>query len=287
MGILTTWPSPAKINLFLHINGRRQDGYHELQTVFAILDKGDEITIEETDDNKIIVKPDLGFPMEDNIVYKAAMALKNEVPCNKGATITINKNIPMGGGLGGGSSNAATTLCALNAIWQLNISQTRLEQLGRKLGADVPVFVRGESTFADGVGEVFTPIEVEQNWCLVVTPKDTHVSTKEIFMHPELPRNTPKIKPQDFVLTQTRNDCEELVKKYYPNIAITLNWLIKYAQPRMTGTGASCFALFDSKSQALNALSEMPKNLDGFIARICEISPLKEKISQYQASLKI
>ena len=281
MGTVTTWASPAKINLFLHINGRRADGYHELQTVFAILADGDELSIETTNVDEVVVLPDLGFPMEENIVYRAAMLLKEHTGCKLGAHITINKHIPMGGGLGGGSSNAATAMCALNAIWHLNLEPIVLEKLGRTLGADVPVFIRGESTFADGVGEIFTSYPVKEQWCLVVTPKNTNVSTKAIFTNPDLPRHTPKLDPKTFVMAETKNDCEDLVKKIYPNVAITLEWLLKYAHPRMTGTGASCFALFAHETEARKAWSEMPANLQGFVTKICQKSPLKAQLDAF------
>lgn len=275
MGTISTWPSPAKINLFLHINGKRPDGYHELQTIFYILDFGDELTFETRDDDKIEILPDLGFPMEQNIVYKAIKALQEKTGIKHGITATINKKIPMGGGLGGGSSNAATTLVALNAIWDLNLSEDDLAEIGRKLGADVPVFVRGNSAFAEGVGEILVPIEPDNNYYLVVTPKNTPVSTREIFTHPDLPRNTPKIKQELVSFTNTKNDCENLVKKVYSNVAKTLSWLLKYAPSRMTGTGASCFAVFQDKDSAIEAYNSMPNDINGFVAKACKVSPLK------------
>ncbi len=286
MANITSWPSPAKINLFLHINGRRSDGYHELQTVFAILDYGDTINIALRDDEIIEVLPDLGFPMEQNIVYRAAMALRTYTNTNQGATITIDKHIPLGGGLGGGSSNAATTLVALNELWQLHLSVDTLATIGRKLGADVPVFVRGHSAHATGVGEILTPYQVAEKYYLVVTPKDTHVSTAEIFQHPDLPRNTPKLSIQDLSFANTHNDCEELVKKCYPNVAKTLLWLLKYAPSRMTGTGASCFVAFDTQESALRALHELPADLIGFVAKSCNDSPLLIRLKAYNAKHK-
>ncbi len=283
MGTITTWSSPAKINVFLHINGKRADGYHELQTLFAILSQGDTLDVEILNTPNIIVAPDLGFPMEDNIVYKAAKLLQNKFNVEQGAKITIHKNIPMGGGLGGGSTNAATALLVLNKLWNLNIDINTLAQLGRTLGADVPVFVNGESTFADGVGEIFTPYDIDEKWCLVVTPKNTHVSTKEIFTHPNLPRNTPKLDISNFDIHVTKNDCENLVKNLYPNIAKTLQWLLKYAHiSRMTGTGASCFAIFEDQTSAEKAFGEMPDYLDGFVAQICKESPLKRELQNFK-----
>lgn len=282
MGNLMHWPAPAKINLFLHITGRRSDGYHELQTLFAILDQGDELVFKEVDEDQITVLPDLGFPQEQNIVYKAANLLKSFTGSTKGITITITKRTPMGGGLGGGSSDAATALVALNEIWKLKLEVETLAQLGRKLGADVPVFVRGRSAFAEGVGEILTPYKIEEKFYLVVTPQNTNISTKEIFTHPDLVRNTPKLDIMDIPTVSTHNDCENLVKKYYPEVAKSLAWLLKYAPSRMTGTGASCFAAFSDKQSALKALSEMPKSLSGFVAQACNNSPLLEALQNYR-----
>jgi 4-diphosphocytidyl-2-C-methyl-D-erythritol kinase len=282
MGNISSWPAPAKINLFLHINGRREDGYHELQTVFIILDHGDNLTFTEVLDNTITILPNLGFPQEENIVYKAAMLLREQTKCQKGITIKVNKQIPMGGGLGGGSSDAATTLIALNEIWQLGLTIDTLAMLGRKLGADVPVFVKGNSSFAEGVGEKLTAYNIAENYYLVVTPKNTNISTKKIFTHKDLQRNTPKLDIKDISFSTTHNDCEILVKKYYPEVAKSLLWLLKYAPSRMTGTGASCFAEFSDKNLALKALSEMPNSLNGFVAKACNISPLYEALQEFR-----
>jgi len=284
MGTIASWPSPAKINLFLHINGKREDGYHELQTLFAILDKGDSLSFKELETNEIIIKPDFDFPQEKNIVYKAVQALREFTNVIKGIEITINKNIPMGGGLGGGSSNAATALVALNNIWKLGIDEDNLCKIGRKLGADVPVFIKGRSAFAEGVGEKLTPYVIEESYYLIVTPKNTNVSTKEIFTHPNLPRNTPKFSIDEINSVKLKNDCEELVKNNYPIVAKTLLWLLKYAPSRMTGTGASCFAKFDSKEAAVNALNSMPNELQGFVAKACNYSPLLTFVQQFKDS---
>lgn len=284
MGNITSWPSPAKINLFLHINGRRPDGYHELQSIFVLFDKGDTLDITPRDDNAITITPDLGFPVESNIVFKAARILKEYTGREFGADIHINKNIPMGGGLGGGSSNAATALVALNLIFKLGLDEDTLATLGRKLGADVPVFVRGRSAFAEGVGEILTPVNIEEKYYLIATPTDTSVSTAEIFNHPELPRNTPKLCPADVCFENTRNDCEKLVKKYYPKVAKTLSWLLQYAPSRMTGTGASCFACFEDEKAALAAFENIPNDMRGFVAKAVNVSPLKEAADSYNRS---
>ncbi|MGN1393731.1 MAG: 4-(cytidine 5'-diphospho)-2-C-methyl-D-erythritol kinase [Succinivibrionaceae bacterium] len=287
MGTITTWPSPAKINLFLHINGKRSDGYHELQTIFYILNKGDELTFETHDDSntEINILPDLGFPKEENIVYKAILALREYTRIQKGITVTINKKIPMGGGLGGGSSNAATTLVALNCIWNLGLSDDILATIGRKLGADVPVFVKGHSAFAEGVGEILEPVDVPNKYFLVVTPDNTHISTKEIFTNSDLPRNTPKINKNNSSFENTHNDCEKLVKNLNSNVAKTLSWLLKYAPSRMTGTGASCFGIFDDEKSAMMAYNDMPNDIHGFVAQACAISPLKTFAHNYIQTL--
>ncbi|MDD6176862.1 MAG: 4-(cytidine 5'-diphospho)-2-C-methyl-D-erythritol kinase [Succinivibrionaceae bacterium] len=275
-----TLSSPAKINLFLHIVGRRPDGYHNLQSVFAILNKGDKLTFEERMDDKIEILPDLGFNVEDNIVYKAIMLLRKETSISKGITITIEKNIPMGGGLGGGSSNAATTLLALNKLWNLNLTTKRLCELGKTLGADVPIFVNGYSAFAQGIGEILTPYKIEEKYYLVVTPKNTHVSTKEIFTHLDLPRSTPALAISQISYEETHNDCENLVKKNYPSVAKCLQWLLKYAHPRMTGTGASCFAPFDNLSDAQKAQNELPEQYSSFIAKATNKSILLDELDK-------
>lgn len=275
-----TLSSPAKINLFLHIVGRRPDGYHNLQSVFAILNKGDKLTFEERMDDKIEILPDLGFNVEDNIVYKAIMLLRKETSISKGITITIEKNIPMGGGLGGGSSNAATTLLALNKLWNLNLTTKRLCELGKTLGADVPIFVNGYSAFAQGIGEILTPYKIEEKYYLVVTPKNTHVSTKEIFTNLDLPRSTPALAISQISYEETHNDCENLVKKNYPSVAKCLQWLLKYAHPRMTGTGASCFAPFDNLSDAQKAQNELPEQYSSFIAKATNKSILLDELDK-------
>ena len=218
--------------------------------------------------------------VEDNIVDKAIMLLRKETSISKGITITIEKNIPMGGGLGGGSSNAATTLLALNKLWNLNLTTKRLCELGKTLGADVPIFVNGYSAFAQGIGEILTPYKIEEKYYLVVTPKNTHVSTKEIFTHLDLPRSTPALAISQISYEETHNDCENLVKKNYPSVAKCLQWLLKYAHPRMTGTGASCFAPFDNLSDAQKAQNELPEQFSSFIAKATNKSILLDELDK-------
>ncbi len=283
MGNLTVWPAPAKINLSLRINGRRDDGYHELQTVFAILDRGDSMTIEPRNDEKINIYPNMGFPPEENIIHKAVRLLCGITGRSLGADIRVDKKIPMGGGLGGGSSDAATALLAFNHIFRLGLSENDLAQAGRKLGADVPVFVRCRSAFAEGVGEKLTPVTIPEKWYLVATPRDVHVSTKEIFTHPDLPRNTPKMTIPEIMAAPMVNDCQELVKKIYPEVATTLSWLLKYAPSGMTGTGASCFAEFSDENTAVQAYKSLPDHICGFVARACNFSPLGQLLEKLKS----
>lgn len=272
------WPSPAKINLFLHITGRRSDGYHELQTLFQLLDFGDRLDFEITQDKNIVLKKPLqNVKNEDNLVYKAARLLQDFSGSQQGCQINIDKYLPMGGGIGGGSSNAATTLVALNVLWGLDLDTEALARLGLSLGADVPVFIRGNTAFAEGVGESLFPVDIPPKTYLIVNP-GVQVSTAEIFTDPRLPRNTAPIDWNNYNFKSTVNDCEKLVCKKYPVIAKTLQWLLQYAPSRMTGTGASLFAVFEHQEQAQKALAEMPDFCTAFIANGCARSPLLEKL---------
>jgi 4-diphosphocytidyl-2-C-methyl-D-erythritol kinase len=284
VGNLTVWPAPAKINLFLRINGRRPDGYHELSTLFAILDRGDTMTLEPRNDGIVRIFPDMGFPTEGNIIFKAIKLLAEITGKNIGADVHVDKRIPMGGGLGGGSSNAATAMVAINHLMDLGLSEDELARAGRRLGADVPVFVRGRSAYAEGVGEKLTPVAIPEKWYLVVTPENTHVSTREIFTHPDLPRNTPKMPLEDLMKNPRANDCEGLVKKIYPEVATALSWLLKYAPSGMTGTGASCFGEFPDEDTAVQACNSLPDNISGFVARACNVSPLHELLGKLKAA---
>lgn len=268
------WPSPAKLNLFLHINNKREDGYHELQTLFQLLDFGDTITITPIPLPEITLKKQLdGVKQEDNLVIKAAKLLQTHTGCQQGCIIDIKKQLPMGGGVGGGSSNAATTLVALNHLWQTGLSLNALAELGKQLGADVPIFVIGHSAFAEGVGEKITPTHIPERYYLVVNP-GVHVSTKAIFEHPDLSRKTSKIQWDNYSFAHTHNDCEPVVCQLYPNIANTLQALIEYAPSRMTGTGACLFAIFDTEEQATRVKHTLPVGLDSFVAKGVNESPL-------------
>lgn len=273
-----TLPAPAKLNLFLHVTGRRPDGYHTLQTVFQLLDAGDTLTFTLGDDPDIIFscnRPGLESP--DNLVTRAARLLRQESGTARGIRIHLDKRLPEGGGLGGGSSDAATTLVALNRLWDCGFDTDALAALGLTLGADVPVFIRGHSAWAEGVGEFLQPIDLPARWYLVLTP-DCHVATGEIFGHPELTRDTHPLKIAAFPFPGARNDCESLVSRLYLPVKKALDWLSGYAEARMTGTGASVFAAFDSEAEARMVMNLVPEQAPGntaaFVARGVNVSPL-------------
>lgn len=269
-----TWPSPAKLNLFLHILGKRPDGYHDLQSLFQILDNGDTIDFRLRPDNDIRLLTDfLGVPPESNLIVKAARLLQEETNTQSGCDIRVNKVLPMGGGIGGGSSNAATTLVALNEMWQCNLSEQQLMTLGLRLGADVPVFIHGKTAFATGVGEQLQAHALPAKTYLVVNP-GVHVSTAEMFRHPKLSRNTPSINWHDYQFKQTRNDFQEIACQLFPDIAKALHWLLQYAPSRMTGTGACLFGVFEDTESAKQVLAKLPAGMTGFIAKGCSTSPL-------------
>jgi 4-diphosphocytidyl-2-C-methyl-D-erythritol kinase len=271
---MLTLPAPAKLNLFLHITGRRADGYHNLQTLFRMLDVGDELSFRATQNNTIDFRcSDASIAGADNLVVRAAKLLQPLAAKHAGVEIYLEKRTPMGGGLGGGSSDAATTLHALNVLWQLGLSIQQLAEIGLKLGADVPVFVHGQTAFAEGVGEQLQPVELPDCWYLVVTP-DAHVSTAAVFTHPDLVRDSKPLTLADLMTSPWRNDCQPLVERLCPQVAITLQWLVEYAPSRMTGTGASVFAEFADELSARRALADLPANCRGFVARGLNQSPL-------------
>lgn len=271
---MISWPAPAKLNLFLHITGRRPDGYHELQTAFQFLDYGDELQFEVTESPAVrLSQPMEGVADADNLILRAARLLQQQSGCELGAVISVIKRLPMGGGLGGGSSNAATTLVALNTLWGCGLSEAELAQLGLQLGADVPIFIAGFAAWAEGVGEQLTPISPEEPWFVVIQP-DCHVSTAEIFSSSELTRDCEPITISRFLSGEGSNVCEAVVKKHYPAVANALNWLAQYASPRMTGTGACIFADFKHQQQAQHVVDNLPTNWQGFVAKGCNRSPL-------------
>lgn len=267
--------SPAKLNLFLHITGRRPDGYHNLQTLFQLLDYGDPLSFTTRTDGAITLAPELpGVAFEQNLIIKAARALEAYKPADAGVDIHLEKRLPMGGGIGGGSSNAATTLVALNHLWGCGLDKSQLQAIGLKLGADVPVFINAQTAWAEGVGEELQTIEMQPKWFLVIQP-DCHVSTVEIFSHKDLTRDTSAIKVAAFLEQGGQNDCEALVRKLYPQVDNALIWLQKFDRnARMTGTGACVFASFESAEEALNVQAKLPKHLPGFVAQGVNQSPL-------------
>lgn len=275
-----TLPSPAKLNLFLHIVGRRENGYHELETVFQFLDFGDELTFTLTHNNEItLATPFANVASEDNLIVKAAKALLPYKQNELGVDIAIDKVLPMGGGLGGGSTNAATTLLALNQLWQLDLSLKKLAEIGLKLGADVPIFVHGFAAFAQGVGEVLTPVEPTEYFYLVSKP-DVSISTQAVFTDPDLVRDTAKINPDQMVIENFHNDCQNLVIKRYPEVAKLLAWLVEYAPSQMTGTGACIFSRFDSREQAEKVQELLPENITSFVAKGVNQSPLHQALAK-------
>ena len=263
--------APAKLNLFLHITGRRADGYHELQTLFQLLDYGDELSFDPLPNGDLSLHAEgptaSAMPLDDNLILQAAELLRLEaMDPMLGAAISVGKRLPAGAGLGGGSSDAAATLLALNELWQLDLPEARLCELGVKLGADVPVFLRGRSAWAEGVGEILTPVELPNAFFLVVTPP-CFVSTKEVFSQENLTRNSPAIKMADFLAGRSRNDCEAVTRALYPAVAEALDWLAQFTEARMTGTGASVFARCASRAEAEQLLARLPEPLTGFVAQ--------------------
>lgn len=279
--ISRNWPAPAKLNLFLHINGRRSDGYHELQTLFQFVDCCDQLDFRVTDTPELILHSNMSNVVadSDNLILRAAKSLQQSTGYCGGAEIWLDKRLPMGGGLGGGSSDAATTLVALNQLWNTQLSHDELAAIGLKLGADIPVFIHGFAAFAEGVGERLQTVNPAELWYLIIAP-DAHVSTAAVFQDPQLPRNTPKLGIDTLLSQPWRNDCQELVVSKYPQVAKALGWLLEYAPSRMTGTGACVFGEFSSQQQALAALAKLPSDMQGFVAKGMNISPLIVRLNR-------
>ncbi|WP_301097951.1 4-(cytidine 5'-diphospho)-2-C-methyl-D-erythritol kinase [Otariodibacter sp.] len=281
MSNILTFPSPAKLNLFLYITGKRSDGYHELQTLFQFLDFGDDIHFEITQGSQIELLDQLdSVPVEQNLIYKAAKLLQQHTACSLGAKIGITKRLPMGGGVGGGSSNAATTLVVLNQLWNTQLSLETLAELGLTLGADVPIFVRGHAAFAEGVGEKLTFCNPPEKWFVVLKP-NVSISTALIFNQPSLPRNTPKRKLQELLSINWKNDCEKVVRDQYSEVEDLIAWLVQYAPFRLTGTGACIFAEFESEAKARQVFANKPNDIQGFVAKGQNISPLHQKLNLF------
>ena len=274
------WPAPAKLNLILHIIGQRQDGYHLLQTVFQFIDFSDLLDFNLRDDAVISRQSDWqGVVEADDLIIRAAKALQQASACRLGVDIILQKRLPAGGGLGGGSSDAATTLVALNHLWGLELTVDQLAEIGLQLGADVPVFVRGKAAWAEGVGEQLTAIEPEEYWYLVLRP-DCSVSTEEVFNSSDLTRNTPAIRIRDFLEDGGHNDCESVVRDLYPQVAEALDWLGQFAVARMTGTGSCIFAGFDKQQQAESVYEKLPQDWEGFVVKGLNNSPLQIRLAQ-------
>ncbi|QOL24517.1 4-(cytidine 5'-diphospho)-2-C-methyl-D-erythritol kinase [Thalassotalea sp. LPB0316] len=280
MSRIFSFPAPAKLNLFLHITGQRANGYHNLQTLFQFLDYGDTLHFELTDDGKIdLLTPFEGVEVTDNLIFKAAKKLQAVGQVSQGVKITIDKVLPMGGGLGGGSSNAATVLVALNALWQTQLSAQTLADLGLELGADVPIFVHGHAAFAEGVGEIISKQNPTEHWYLVTKP-NLSISTAQVFGAKDLTRNTPVIDKTNYSLEQCHNDCQDWVINHYPEVAKLLAWLIEYAPSQMTGTGACIFSSFATEQEARYIQSKLPSGIESFVAKGANISPLKHAIEK-------
>ena len=270
--------APAKLNLFLHVTGRRADGYHELQTLFQLLDYGDQINFAPQRNELISLhigdtlrhsgdtRPGGVPPLENNLILRAAFELARLTGCKEGIAISLEKRLPIGGGLGGGSSNAAVTLLALNKIWQLGLSTEELCRIGVGIGADVPVFIRGRSAWGEGVGEILQPVELPEQWYLVATPA-CQVSTARIFNHESLTRNSAKIRICDFVAGRCRNDCEPVTRRLYPAVDEALCWLGRFGEARMSGTGASVFIALADEAAGGEILADLPAGWNGFAAK--------------------
>jgi 4-diphosphocytidyl-2-C-methyl-D-erythritol kinase len=270
----TWWPAPAKLNLFLHVVGRRADGYHDLQTLFQLIDLRDTVGVEPRAAGGIERFEGMpGVASEKDLAVRAAQLLKDVTGCPLGAGIAVRKRIPVGGGLGGGSSDAATVLLVLNRLWDLELGVDELAALGLRLGADVPVFLHGSSAWAEGRGELLEPVELPPRWYLVIHP-GVAVSTAEIFQAPELTRNSPIITIRALFQAGSRNDCEPIVRRRYPQVDAALKWLGARAEARMSGTGACVFAGFDSAEDAERVAAQVPDEWQRFVARGLNRSPL-------------
>ncbi|WP_237063998.1 MULTISPECIES: 4-(cytidine 5'-diphospho)-2-C-methyl-D-erythritol kinase [Microbulbifer] len=284
-------PAPAKLNLLLRILGRRPDGYHELQTLFQLLDFGDELALTRTDAKDITLASDgdaAGIPLTDNLVYRAARLLQEHSNSSHGAHIHLHKHLPLGGGIGGGSSDAATTLLGLNHLWQCDLPVDTLAELGRQLGADVPVFVRGHTAWAEGVGEELVPVQTATRHFIVVVP-GCSVSTAAVFGHPRLTRDSGAITlphlrdgrlDTDWLERHSSNDCQALVEDLYPAVRAARQWLQQFARAQLTGTGACVFAAFDSAYEAQQVLRQLPAKWEGFVAAGVNISPAHERLAK-------
>ena len=279
----THWPAPAKLNLFLRITGRRDDGYHELQTVFQLLDWGDRVSLKCRDDGVISrEQADYPVPAEQDIAVRAAHALQQHSACALGAEIRINKQIPMGGGFGGGSSNAASILVALNTLWHCGLGLQELAHIGRKLGADVPVFVYGQNAWAEGIGDRLTPIQLPPAWFLVIDT-GVHVATAELFQSPQLTRTQKLVKIESYVSgSLLDNAFEPVIRQLQPRINRVFESMAGCGKVALTGTGGGCFMRFDSKEAALGAQAKLPDGYRSWVVKSAPVSPLLQALTQAQ-----
>jgi 4-diphosphocytidyl-2-C-methyl-D-erythritol kinase len=274
----TFWPAPAKLNLFLHVTARRPDGYHNLQTLFQLIDLTDSIGVRVRADGKI---ERLGGPSEvpadRDLTVRAARALKAATGTSLGASLSVVKHIPMGGGLGGGSSDAATTLLVLNRLWGCELPLAELDKIGVRLGADVPVFLHGSSAWAEGRGDRLTPVTLPPKWYVVIRP-GVSVGTAEVFQAPELTRNSPLITIRGFLESGGHNDCEPVVRARYPEVREALRWLAQFSRAQLTGTGSCIFAAFTNEVDARNLAARVPDRWTRFVARGLNSSPVHERL---------
>ena len=277
------WPAPAKLNLFLRITGRRANGYHALQTMFRMLDWGDRVALRPRDDGRIVrvgQGPD-GVAAHDDLLVRAAKYLQQDAKCTQGADIIIEKRIPMGAGLGGGSSDAATVLVALNRLWGLGFEHDRLAALGLQLGADVPVFVQGHNAWAEGIGEQLTPVELPQAWYVLASP-GVHAATAALFQAPDLTRDAAPATISDFLSgTVLDNAFEPVLRRREPAVEALFIMLARIGKPRLTGSGSVCFVEFADRGSAESALAALPTGLDAWLARGAERSPLLDAVEAF------
>lgn len=271
----SVYPAPAKLNLFLHIAGRRADGYHLLQTLFCFVNHGDSLRFSPREDGQVVLTSPLpGVPAENDLTVRAVRLLQTETGCRKGVEINLEKRLPMGGGLGGGSSDAATVLLALNHLWQLGLSRRQLQEIGLSLGADVPVFIYGRNAFAEGVGETLQPVDLPPAWYVVLEPP-VQVPTAAIFSAPELKRDTPLMRAADWKPGTGANDLEAVAISRFPVIGDTIRWLNGFAEARMTGSGACVFAAFARKEAADAVIRQLPDGMRGWRAAGLDAHPLR------------
>ena len=270
----SVYPAPAKLNLFLHVVGRRADGYHLLQTLFRIVDHGDSLRFAPRNDGVVnLSTPLYGVPPEADLTVRAARLLQAETGCRAGVDISVEKRLPMGGGLGGGSSDAATVLLALNHLWQLGVPRQRLQEIALTLGADVPVFVFGRNAFAEGVGEALLPLDLSPAWYVVLEPP-VQVPTAAVFTAPELKRDSAPISVDEWCPNFGTNDLEAVATSRFPVIAEHISWLSSFGKVRMSGSGACVFAEFARRDEAEAVLQRLPKGLHGWLAAGLDRHPL-------------